>query len=126
MAERVLDATQQPVVLRLDRCNLSCAQHNGPLDDGVRVVHDEEQPHVLPPSDSGLKFSCSGDSSDTQNDASPTASCATTSSCSSVPPTRCSSTRRTRPCRTRRVAAAPDRQLGGFVKARGAKRRSRP
>ena len=43
---------------------------------------------VPPPSVSGLKFWCSGASSATQKDASPTVSWATTGSCSSVPPTR--------------------------------------
>lgn len=43
---------------------------------------------VLPPNDSGLKFLFGGDSSATQNEALPTESWATTSSFSSVPPTR--------------------------------------
>jgi len=43
---------------------------------------------VLPPSVSGLKFACAGDSSATQNEVPPTESCETTASWSSVPPTR--------------------------------------
>ena len=43
---------------------------------------------VPPSSDSGLKLPCDGASSETPNEAVPMESWATTSSCSSVPPTR--------------------------------------
>ena len=88
MAERVDDAAEAPAVLVGGRVHDGRARCPGSLDRRVRVADDEEQRTLPPPSDSGLKFPCAGASSETQNDAPPTDSWATTSGWSSVPPTR--------------------------------------
>ena len=72
----------------IDRIHLGRAGRFGALDRGVRIVTINSIRTVAPPTDSGLKFACGGDSSETQNEASPTESWATRSGLSSVPPTR--------------------------------------
>ena len=74
VAERIKDPAESPAVLDADRADLvapaatarSTAASGSATTSSIRVV--------LPPSDSGLKLRCAGDSSATQKDAVPIAS----------------------------------------------------
>lgn len=84
----VFDAAQQPAVLRLHRVDLARARPMARSTTACGSSSISSSFTVLPASDSGLKLPLAGASSATQNEAPLTASWATTSSSSSVPPTR--------------------------------------
>ena len=76
----------------LDRRVLDRARRHGLATTATGSSTISSSRVVAPPTVSGLELPWSGDSSETQNAAPPTASWATTGSWASLPPTRYSST----------------------------------
>ena len=83
MSERVEDASQTPAILVADRPHDARSCRNSPVESCIGIGTIITIRTVPPPRDSGLKFKCSGDSSATQNSASPIDKRATTAPLSS-------------------------------------------
>jgi hypothetical protein len=92
MAERVLDAAEQPAVASAAGYTSLAPAATARSISARGSAEMSSIRTVPPPSEGGLKLACAGDSSATQNQESPTESWATTGSWTSVPPTRYRST----------------------------------